>query len=461
MTDNSLNGIIVLDVGSTNVKVTLFDSKLNLLGAKSMASVLGTNPYLHIDVEPVIKFFLQTIGEFDQILQVDAIVPSAHGSALALLDNCGELVLPIMSYQAEVPDHICREYEAIKPAFDEVYAPVNPGALALGRQLLWQETSFCDAFDQVETIVPLGQYIALRLSGKAVSEVTALGAQTHLWDPVAADFSKLAKQRGWAGKFAPMANAWQRLGILRGINLKGRGQVLAGIHDSNANLLCYLGQQDFCLLSTGTWIIAFDPGVEISQLDAARDQVSNTTLFGDPVACCRFMGGREFELLANNAQPELASLKSAAELIKNQVFALPSFTNSGGPLPNSSGQGKIIGQLPDDAEAHASLASIYCAQMTAIALSTLGALGTRNRIIVDGPFSTNIVFLSVLDNLLADCQIFSAVDKNGTSRGAAMLALIVGSQLPDIPIKLRVVEPAPIDRLSHYHSEWGLRQNWK
>ncbi len=441
-----------MDVGSTNVKATLFDRGLNVLESRSTASAWHEGPpYLHIDPEPVIEFARQSIAEFDRMLPVDAIVPGAHGSSLALLDDGGELTLPIMAYEAQPPERVRSSYAEIAPAFDEVFAPTNPGALTLGLQLLWQETEFAAAFAATHTILPLGQYVAYRLCGDLASEVTALGAQTHLWDPQRRDYSSLAKSRGWAARFAPMMPAWRRLGALRDVQLRGEGHVLAGIHDSNANYLRYAGESDFALLSTGTWIIAFDAKAPITMLDRDRDQVSNTTALGDPVACCRFMGGREFELVAGGAGPGEASEATTARLIEDGVFALPSFTDSGGPMPQTGGQGRIVGETGSDPAVRASLASLYCAQMTAVAL---GALGTCGRVIVDGPFSANQLYLSVLAALLADCEIAASKETNGTSTGAAMLARMDGPAVPSFPVGLRNVRPAQITGLTDYHARW-------
>ena len=76
--------------------------------------------------------------------------------------------------------------------------------------------------------------------------------------------------------------------------------MLCGIHDSNANYARYLaaGLDDFALISTGTWLITFNPGLPLERLDPLRDTVSNSDLLGRPVACARFMGGREYALIA-------------------------------------------------------------------------------------------------------------------------------------------------------------------
>jgi sugar (pentulose or hexulose) kinase len=375
---------------------------------------------LSIDLDPVLEFAGRILPRFDSILPVGAIVPCSHGSAAALVDGTGELVLPIMSYEADPPPEIVDGYAAITPEFGEVFAPTNPLALTLARQFYWQETLFPEPFGKTSAIMPLAQYLAFRLCGIQANEVSAMGAQTHLWAPLARDYSRLAKQRGWAALFPPVRSAWDALGPIADIPMRGAAMVLAGVHDSNANLIPYLGGDRFTLLSTGTWIIGFAQGVELTELDPARDQVSNTTVFADPIASFRFMGGREFDLVADGAPPRLASRECVIDLLARGVRAWPSFTRSGGPVANSGGEGRIEGEVRDARE-RASLASLYCAQMTALAVRKSGS---ANRVIVDGPFVDNEVFLEVLAACLPDQAIYCSAIKSGTAIGAATLALM-------------------------------------
>ncbi len=444
-------GIVVIDIGSTNVKATLYDEKLTVLASKTTGSCLRDKlPYLSIDVDPVVAFAFAAIEEFDNLLPVDVVVPCSHGSSLALLDKNNELCLPVMSYNAEPPEDIIIEYRNIEPEFSEVFAPTNPGALTLARQLLWQETNFPRAFASVETILPLAQFLTLKLCGVAASEISALGAQTHLWDPKKGDYSNLAKTRGWAQKFAPIRPAWQSPGEITTAILRGQGQVLTGIHDSNANFYRYHNAGEFALLSTGTWIIAFDSAIDIERLDPLRDQVCNTTIFGDPVACCRFMGGQEFSIIAKNAPPNLANVEAIAGIVKDSIFCLPSFTNSGGPLPHTGGKGNIVGLNGDGNEFLASLAALYTAQMTSVALY---ALGTKGRVIVDGPFSVNLPYLKVLATCMPQCEIMSA-GEGGTGMGAAMLALLSRDQPWNVNPPLQQIEPLTDINFSNYHRQW-------
>ena len=363
-----------------------------------------------------------------------------------------------MDYEAEPPPEIREAYAEVAPAFEEVFAPTNPMALTLGLQLFWQEAVLPEAFARVATILPWGQYFALRLGGRAVSEVTALGAQTHLWDVRAQHFSSLARGRGWDRRFAPLARAWEEIGTLeprfRGGGFRGRGRVLAGIHDSNANYLRYLaaGLTPFTLLSSGTWIIGFDTEAEIAGLDPRRDTATNSDIFGRPVACCRFMGGRELEILSEGAPADAATPAVVRDLVARGSYALPSFTDSGGPLPGHGGRGRIEGPAPRSPAERAALAGLYCALMTSESLDVLGA---RSRILVDGPFAENAVFLGLLAALRPAQSVLAARAGEGTAAGAALLAAIGSDgRLPGIAIDLTEVRRLEIPGLAAYRDAW-------
>lgn len=451
-------GIAVVDAGATNWKVLLFARNGRLLARRRMARRwLAGAPYPAIDVDALIDFARAALAELSGLMPVDDIVPCAHGSALALLGEDGAPVLPVMIYEADPPARIKAEYAAIEPPYGEVFAPTNPAGLTLGRQLLWQESEFADAFARVRTIVPLGQYVAFRLGGRPVSEVSALGAQTHLWDVRADRFSSLALSRGWDRLFAPLSPAWHVVGEadgeLRTRGLAGAGRVRTGIHDSNANYLRCLaaGLNAFTLLSTGTWIIGFDSKAEVAALDPRFDLVSNTDIFGRPVACCRFMGGREAEIVAAGAEPSEASLAAVAALVAEGVVALPSFTDSGGPAPGTGGRGRIDASRPLSRSERASLAGLYAAMMTCLSLD---AVGSRHTLVVDGPFAAHPVFAGLLAALRPGQPVRIADQGEGTAAGAALLARFDDGCPPRAELALQAVEPAGIAGLGRYFARW-------
>jgi sugar (pentulose or hexulose) kinase len=445
-------GIAVVDVGFTNTKVILYDAKLNVLGERKITSPHHDGKhYREIDVGTILQFASKAIHELDAITPIDAIVPSAHGACIVCLKSDGALAIPVMDYLSEPPPHILANYKKQMPDFTESYSPLLPMALMHAVQLYWQQTLLPEAFAQTKTILPLMQYIAFGLGGRAVTEVSSMSCQSHLVDMRNGKPSSISVAHGWDKRFAPEAKAWDVIGTFPS-RLSGRGQVLAGVHDSNANYLRYIaaGQKHFTLLSTGTWIISFDTDADMMQLDHAKDIVANKDVFGRTVACSRFFGGKEFEIIAQGADGSKATLGAAAELVRAGIMALPSFTDSGGPIPYTGGQGKIIGPLPDTDEARASLASLYCALMMS---ESLDALHSQHAIIVDGPFSQNEVFLKLLASLRPGQFLYASNLRDGTATGAACLALMPGGLLTQADINMRHVAASNIE-LTIYQRDW-------
>jgi sugar (pentulose or hexulose) kinase len=397
------------------------------------------------------------LPELDRVVPLDVIIPCAHGAALACLAADGSLALPVMDYTAEPPAGIVAEYRKIEPPFSEVFCTLLPMALTHAMQLYWQERAFAQDFARIETIITWIQYVGFRLGGRAVSEISSLSCQSQLIDVPNNRFSSLARARGWDRLFAPMTDAWQIIGRLlpefRGNGFRGEGCLLAGVHDSNANYLRYLaaGLNRFTLLSSGTWIIGFDNSTPLSSLAKERDTASNTDVFGRQVASCRFYGGREFEILAKGAPAGVASIEAVSRLIGQGTLALPSFTDSGGPVPNSGGKGRIVGPAPASLEENSTLAALYCALMVS---ESLDAIGSKHDVIIDGPFSENDIFLRLLAGLRARQRLFTSDLRDGTTAGAACLALMPDGRLPQIELALRTVEPAQVASLSAYRENW-------
>ncbi len=449
--------VVVFDVGKTHVKLLAIDpDRGGVIDALQTANEPREGPpYLHVDVDAIFAWVVDALAAFAGRHRIEAIVPSAYGSTAALVDDQA-LVLPMMDYEAAPPTEIVDGYAAVAPAFDEVCCPINPGGLTLARQLFWQSRHFAEAFDKARWILPAAQYWGWRLTGAAASEVTSLGAQTQLWNPRENRASGLAVRESWSNRLPPLKRAFDSLGPLdrtlaAHIGCAGAPPpVLVGIHDSNANYARYLaaGLDGFTLISSGTWLITFDCALSLDRLDAARDMVANTDLEGRPVACTRFMGGREFfEIAGEDGLRTTPTIEDAARLITNGTMALPSFSNSGGPFPGTGDRGRIIGTAPAGPGERAALASLYVALMTAVDLDLLGSVG---QVIVDGSFAENRLFAGLLAALRPEQSVSVSRERDGTALGAALL--------PHWPVTasldLEPVAPCTVDGISRYADVW-------
>jgi sugar (pentulose or hexulose) kinase len=452
-------GIAVVDIGYTNLKVMLFGPDLRLLAERRTPSPHRVgNLYREIDVEPMLAFFTEALRDLDQKVPIDTIITCGHGAAIAALDAKGRPAVPIMDYMSEPPPDVLRVYTERCPSYAETYSPQLPVALLHAMQLFWQQQALPDEFALVKTILPLPQYVSARLGGRHVTEISSMACQSHLLNLNTLQPSELAIEMGWAEKFAPAAKAWDVIGSLkqedRGPQFRGQGNILAGVHDSNANYLRYLagGVDHFTLLSTGTWIIGFEGSAEIKSLNPARDIVANVDVFGRVVPCCRFFGGKELEIISGGASGAEATLLCAAKLVGAGVMALPSFSDTGGPMPGTGKQGRITATL-STSEERASLASLYCALMVSESLDAITSTGS---IIVDGPFSENKVFVQALAALRPTQKLLVSNLRDGTAAGAACLALMPDGLLPKIDIDVSHIQAADFN-MTAYQNAWRVQ----
>ena len=444
----------VIDIGKTHQKVLTIDGAGRCLSSERVAiAPLAGPPYPHLDAEAVWSFVLRALARLARDVAVDALVVSAYGSTAALVDDTG-LVLPIADYEHEPPADLVAGYAAAAPPFAEAFAPTNPAGLTLGRQLYWLARAYPEAVARTRHLLLHPQYWAWRLSGVAAAEITSLGAQTHLWAPLAGRLTDLAVAEGWADRLPPIRRAWDALGpitpqVAAITGLPADTPVLCGIHDSNANYLRYRQglAQPVTVMSTGTWLITFNPTGRPADLDPNRDTNTNTDAFGDPVCCSRFMLGREHALAGGTRQALTPA--DIAGVVSAGAMALPSFTDTGGPVPATGGQGRMVGPAIDDPRWVAARATLYAALMSAEALRAGSA---QPPIVIDGGFADAPLYAALIAALWPDGTVHVSTEPDGTAIGASLLWDWGRRTVPQ-PL-LRRVSPLGVTGLDAYAARW-------
>jgi sugar (pentulose or hexulose) kinase len=449
--------VAVIDIGKTNAKVVVIDtgSGEEIVGEKQANPVLRAGIYPHYDVEMLWRFILSALQRFGQKPGFDAISITTHGASAALLDGNGDLAMPVLDYEHGYPAAIEAAYRGIRPDFTETGSPQLPVGLNLGAQIHFQKTAFPDDFSRVRSIVTYAQYWAGRLTGIQATETTSLGCHTDLWNPRRKSFSSLVARLGIEHLMAPVRSAFDVLGTIRPslaveTGLSPDMPVYCGIHDSNASLLPHLLRRDgdFSVVSTGTWVVNFAIGGAAGSLDPTRDTLLNVDAFGRPVPSSRFMGGREYEMLAQQFghAPEDAIEASLKSVIAKGMMLLPSIVSGSGPFPD-----KTASWIGDDnatvAERHAA-AALYLALMTEFSLSLIGRKGP---VLVEGPFASNALYLKALAGF-ADTEVIAVSGSTGTSAGAALLT---GTK--PLAGRERHFSPGVIEGLGSYREAWKAK----
>lgn len=446
--------IAVIDIGKTNAKVVVLDgaSGAEIVAKRIPNRVLNEAPYPHYDTDGLWSFMVEALRELAAQPGFDAISITTHGACAALLDAHGDLAMPVLDYEHDYPVAIRDAYASLRPPFAETFSPPLSMGLNLGAQLHYQKAVFPDVFAQVATILTYPQYWAFRLTGIAANEATSLGCHTDLWSPQSGTYSALVEALGITHRMAPLRSAFDVLGpvlpgIAKDIGLERPVPVFCGIHDSNASLLAHLvaRERPFSVVSTGTWVISFAVGGDLGHLDPARDTLANVDAYGHAVPSSRFMGGREFEMLAAelglfNAEEAMAVLQG---VIDRRLMLLPSLASGSGPFPERR-SAWVNDRGASFAERWAA-GCLYLGLMTDTCLSLIGAKGTT---IVEGPFAANPVYLGLLVAIRRG-DIIASPGSTGTSQGAALLA---GIHPPGA--RGTVTSPILAEGLDTYCAEW-------
>jgi sugar (pentulose or hexulose) kinase len=446
--------VAVLDVGKTHTKLTLIarDGQVVANSARTNALPKG-NGKRHLDAEAIEVWLVASLRELAREARILAIVPVAHGAAAALVRD-SRLVLPVLDYEAKVPDKVARLYQDLRDPFARTLSPRLPNGLNLGQQLFWQEEVHSEVRSPDMRILLWPQYWAWRLSGVATSEVTSLGCHSDLWFPYEGEFSDLARARGWDKRLPPLRRAGDALGnigseLADATGLPPSCKVLCGLHDSNASLVAARGLEDvagcaFAVVSTGTWFVTLQSGrTRPVHLDPDRDTLANVDVDGVPTPSARFMGGREYEVILGDWLGAAATIGDAARSLAQNFVARPALVSACGPFPNRRGT-VVVGDATHGERA--ATASLYLALVTDVCLGLIDADGP---LLVEGRFAADPIFPSALASLQPGRTVLTWSSGDGIAIGAARLFW------PDLPVPAaRRVAPLPFD-FGTYAEAWS------
>lgn len=459
---------IVVDIGKTNAKVSLWNSDAQMVERHVRANEPQQSPsgYQSLDVAGIDGWLLESISAFARLGPVARIVTVGHGAAAVLIKN-DELYLDPMDYEDDVSSEERSEYSAMRDPFLKTGSPLLPVGLNLGIQLHRLEQMAGKIADDV-LILPWPQYWSWRFCGVPASEVSSLGCHTDLWRPTHRAFSEMAINRGWAERMAPLRQAGDVLGpitaeVVAQTGLNPDCVVLCGMHDSNAALLAARGHSvistgDATVLSTGTWFVAMrsladGEEVDLSNFEEARDCLVNVDVFGQPTPSARFMGGREVERIAGIDSFALTDgieadefLRRLPALIRKYQPAIPSFVQGVGPFPASAGDWP---DRPDDPIDERVLTHLYLALM---ANTSLDLIGSRDRLLIEGRFAEDPVFVRALASLRPQQNIYTSNAEHDVAFGALRL---VDPNLA-LATELTPVDPLEFD-FGDYALDWQRR----
>ncbi len=460
--------VVILDVGKTLTKASLWDGAGNLVRRETRANArIETARYVALDTAGIEAWLGEVLGDFAHEGAVGAIVPVGHGAAAAIVRD-GELAAPPMDYETPMPPEVRESYLLERDAFAHTGSPAMEHGLNLGMQLHYLERLFPGMMTDDAIIMPWAQYWGWRLSGVASSEVTSLGSHTDLWAPSRHGPSDQAVRRGWADRLAPLRRADEALGALlpawsARTRLPEDVKVHVGMHDSNAALHAArafpeIAAEDATVVSTGTWFVSMRSlgdgnAFDFAGLAPGRGCLVNVDTSGAPTPTSLFMGGREIEHLSKGDElridaPEAqqAIIASLAACVGAGAMIVPTMTPGIGPFPD--GKGAWVARPSEPAQVGAAI-SLYAALVADCALDLIGATGP---LLVDGRFARAQAFVAALAALRPRARVYASQAENDVSFGALRLLR------PDLAARARLTLVAPLGLdLRAYRDQWRRR----
>ncbi|MDO6597914.1 FGGY family carbohydrate kinase [Oceanihabitans sp. 2_MG-2023] len=273
--------IAVFDMGKTNKKLFLFDKDFNVVYKNSVRfeECMDDDNYPCDDIDAIEKWIqseIKTIQEKKEF-NIKAINFSTHGATLVYLDEAGQRITPLYNYlkPLEIDFEPLYKKNSGVAEFSRKTASPAYGMLNSGLQMYWLKQSKPQYWNKVKTILHYPQYLSYLFSNKITADFTSVGAHTAIWDFDTMQYHDwLAKEGITLPEPKPGKNA-----ALASVN----GQEIAigkGLHDSSSSIIPLLEENEnsdneFILLSTGTWIICMNP---FSKETLTTNQLKNDCL---------------------------------------------------------------------------------------------------------------------------------------------------------------------------------------
>ncbi|MBK7938355.1 MAG: carbohydrate kinase [Lewinellaceae bacterium] len=422
--------VLLLDIGKTNKKCFVFDEDYRVVFEKTtqLPETVDEDGEPCEDLDLLKNWVRDSVREVlaDQRFHIRAVNATAYGASFVHLDADGKALTPLYNYLKPFPENLKKRffdtYGSAEKIALETASPVL-GNLNSGLQLYWLKHQKPLIFNQIKWSLHLPQYIAYLLyawagpksaHAYAVSEMTSIGCHTLLWNFQKNDYHDWVKAEEIVGKFPPLVRsvATSR-GDLEsprdGTSIHHSSFIIhhssfitphfgIGLHDSSAALIPYLAcfEEPFVLISTGTWCITLNPFNDepLTPEELAQDCLCYLSYEGKPVKAARYFGGHEHEQAVKNIAAQFGTLE---DFYKNISITTRS--------PLAAAYFDFMRQLVEKQ-----------------VISTRLALGNSpvRRIFVDGGFSKNEVYMTLLARSFPEMDVYAAEVAQATAIGAAI-----------------------------------------
>jgi len=432
---NPIPVIAIFDVGKTNKKLFMFDEQYQIVYEETtqLEETKDEDDFPCENVHALTAWVKDTFAKAvaNKNFQVKAVNFSAYGASFVYLDMEGNVIAPLYNYLKPYSPALQKkfydDYGGETVVAKQTASPVL-GNLNSGMQLYRLKYEKPGLFSKIKYALHLPQYLSYALSGALNTDITSVGCHTNLWDFQKRDYHRWVKQEDIFEKFAPLMDCREIAGFVNDDIPVG-----TGLHDSSAALIPYLSSfiEPFILLSTGTWCISLNPFNHnmLSDYELHHDCLCYLSYSGQPVKASRLFAGHEHEQqtkrLAQHfkTQPDrYKTVDADMSLVKNNnadnSFARQTHRSA---MTGQSLFGKRdLNKFSNYEEAYHQLIADLIFQQQQSTNLVLKDTGVK-KIFVDGGFSENSVYMSLLANAFPEIEVFKASVAQASAIGAALV----------------------------------------
>ncbi len=444
--------IAIYDIGKTNKKFLLFDTKLNLVHQEETVFEESSDEdgYPCDDIVKLIAWCRSTIertvisGDYE----IKYLNFSTYGASLIYLDSKGKRITPLYNYLKPMPEGILDGFYEKYGGIEEFSRKTASPALDMlnsGLQILWLKKAKPELWQQVRTILHLPQYLSYLFTHEIVSGYPSIGCHTAMWDFDNHEYHPwLENER--ISLPEPVSSS-----ILCKVNVANTHiQTGLGIHDSSASLVPYLkafSDQEFILVSSGTWAINMNPFSkdQLTSEELKRDCLCYLSVEQKQVKSSRLFLGHIHEVNTkiicrhHGIHSDVFKSMPANESLLNYLIEKDEYLIfKHGMDDNYLGDTEVLESFESPIEAyHQLICELTKMEAKAISLVFDQTDNTKN-IFITGGFVKNSIFCKSLATMLPNKKIFKAELYNAAALGAA---IVISDQIDtkDINIELEEV----------------------
>ncbi len=426
----------VFDIGKTNKKVFLWNELYQIVFERqqNFNEIPDEDGFLGEDLPAVRLWMLQTFAEINSLpdYQICALNFSGYGATVVFVDEKGHAVSPLYNYLKAFPEGLF-PYSNYGGEDEFARATASPilGNLNSGLQAFRVSQVSLEVWEKTRWVMHWPNFLSSIFTGNFASEITSIGCHTALWDFDKKTYHDWVTDFGLRNKLPEIAPSNTSY-----LNEETNIPVGLGLHDSSSALVPYLRvmHSPFLLLSTGTWCIAMNPFDEepLSAIELKNDVLCFLQGNGKPVKAARLFAGNTHEIqikrLQEHFQASPTQYKSVEfnasylEVLDNQMKNIPSVEQAHMDyLVNCAFNVRDLNKFPTYELAYMQLMiDLACQQIFSLRfLLKEDTLVTK--ILVDGGFSKNPLYMNFLVHAFPAFEIYGAEVAQASSLGAALM----------------------------------------